>query len=340
MIDLRSDTVTKPTPAMRQVMAVAEVGDDVYGDDPAVNALEARTAEILGMEAAVFMSSGTMTNQVALRTHTEPADEIFLADNAHIYCDEAGGAAALSGVSCTPLSNERGVFNVAILEKAIRPRNLHYPQPKLVCVENTSNVGRGRIWPLETLAEVADYARSKGLKMHLDGARLWNAAVASGVPEAEIVQHVDSVSVCFSKGLGAPVGSALAGSQEFATRARRFRKQYGGGMRQAGIIAAGALYGLDHQRDRLADDHQNACALAEGLARIDGVSIDVESVETNLVYFGLERLDPSALVKRLNERDVLLLSAGPGILRAVPNLMVDAKMIQTVLGHIKEIVEG
>ena len=340
MIDLRSDTVTKPIPAMRQVMAEAEVGDDVFGDDPTVNALETRTAEILGMESAVFMPSGTMTNQVAVRTHTESGDEIFLADNAHIYLNEGGGASALSGVSCNLLPNERGVFDGKTLEQAIRPSDVHFPQPKLVCVENTSNLGFGRIWPLQTLADVSECARERGLRMHLDGARLWNASVASGTPEAEITKHFDSVSVCFSKGLGAPVGSALAGSKEFVTRARRFRKQFGGAMRQAGIIAAGALYALDFQHDRLADDHKNARTLAEGLSRLDGVSINLESVETNLVYFGLERMATNELVERLNEREVLMLSAGPGVIRAVPNLMVDADMTQIVLGHIKEILEG
>jgi len=340
MIDLRSDTVTKPIPAMRQVMAEAEVGDDVFGDDPTVNALETRTAEILGMESAVFMPSGTMTNQVAVRTHTEPGDEIFLADNAHIYLNEGGGASALSGVSCNLLPNERGVFDGKTLEQAIRPSDVHFPQPKLVCVENTSNLGFGRIWPLQTLADVSECARERGLRMHLDGARLWNASVASGTPEAEITKHFDSVSVCFSKGLGAPVGSALAGSKEFVARARRFRKQFGGAMRQAGIIAAGALYALDFQHDRLADDHKNARTLAEGLSRLDGVSINLESVETNLVYFGLERMATNELVERLNEREVLMLSAGPGVIRAVPNLMVDADMTQIVLGHIKEILEG
>lgn len=340
MIDLRSDTVTKPIPAMRQVMAEAEVGDDVFGDDPTVNALETRTAEILGMESAVFMPSGTMTNQVAVRTHTESGDEIFLADNAHIYLNEGGGASALSGVSCNLLPNERGVFDGKTLEQAIRPSNVHFPQPKLVCVENTSNLGFGRIWPLQTLADVSECARERGLRMHLDGARLWNASVASGTPEAEITKHFDSVSVCFSKGLGAPVGSALAGSKEFVARARRFRKQFGGAMRQAGIIAAGALYALDFQHDRLADDHKNARTLAEGLSRLDGVSINLESVETNLVYFGLERMATNELVERLNEREVLMLSVGPGVIRAVPNLMVDADMTQIVLGHIKEILEG
>ncbi|MEE2717297.1 MAG: GntG family PLP-dependent aldolase [SAR324 cluster bacterium] len=340
MIDLRSDTVTLPTPEMRRVMAEAEVGNDVYSDDPAVNALEARTAEVLGMEAAVFMPSGTMTNQVAVRAHTESADEVFLADNAHIYYDEAGGPAALAGVSCTPLPNERGVFDAETLAKAIRPRDLHFPQPKLVCVENTSNLGRGRIWPLDTLAEVSEYAHSQGLKMHLDGARLWNACVASGVAEPEIARHFDSVSVCFSKGLGAPVGSALAGSQTFVARARRFRKLFGGGMRQAGIIASGALYGLDHHRDRLTEDHQNARTLAEGLAQIEGISLDVAGVETNLVYFELERMDVDEFVEQLKQRDVLMLPEGPGLMRAVPNLMVDAEMIQTTLGHIREIVAG
>jgi threonine aldolase len=274
MIDLRSDTVTMPTPEMRAAMAAAEVGDDVLGDDPTVAALERRTADVLGKEAAVYMPSGTMTNQVAIRAHTEPGDELFCEAEAHCYYYEAGAPAALSGVMCRLIEGRRGIFSAADLKKLLRPANIHHPRSRLVCLENTHNRGGGSIWPLEASAEVASAAREAGMAMHLDGARLWNASVATGIAEKTYAAHFDSLSVCFSKGLGAPVGSALAGSPEFIQRARRFRKMFGGGMRQAGIIAAGALYALEHHRARLADDHANAKALAEGLAEIRGLEVD------------------------------------------------------------------
>ena len=285
MIDLRSDTITIPTPEMREVMQEASVGDDVFGDDPTINNLEGRVAEILGKEASVYMPSGTMTNQVAIRTHTEPGDEVLLEQSAHVYFNEAGATAALSGAICRLISGDRGVFGAEDMEAAIRPVDDHYPRTKLVCVENTSNRGGGKVWPLEKLAEVKKTAHENGLKTHLDGARIWNAAAAMNIPESEIAKHFDSVSVCFSKGLGAPVGSALAGSSEFIMEARRFRKQFGGGMRQAGIIAAGALYALENNRDRLKVDHDNAKILAKGLAEINGIEINPDAVETNIINF-------------------------------------------------------
>ncbi|MDP6361421.1 MAG: threonine aldolase family protein, partial [Planctomycetota bacterium] len=225
MIDLRSDTITKPTDEMREVMAKASVGDDVLGEDPTVNELESLTAEVLGTEAAVYMPSGTMTNQIAIRTHTKPGDEIFLHEHSHIYLYEAGGPAALSGVTCNLLKGDRGVFSAETLVRAIRKNDIHLPRPRLLCVENTHNRGGGSIWPVETLVSVSEVARNKGLKVHLDGARLWNAAVAMGVSEKQLVsEYFDSVSICFSKGLGAPVGSALAGKADFIERARHFRK--------------------------------------------------------------------------------------------------------------------
>ncbi len=281
MIDLRSDTVTRPTPAMRRAMAEAEVGDDVLGDDPTVAAL----AQILGKESAVYMPSGTMTNQVAVRTWTEPGDEIIIEAGAHTYFFESGGPAALSGVMCRLIQGERGLFTADQVRAVLRPANEHFPRTRLVCVENTHNRGGGTVWPLRQVAEVAAVAREAGLKVHLDGARLWNASVAAGVPEKDYAAHFDSASVCFSKGLGAPVGSALAGTREFIARARRFRKMFGGGMRQAGIIAAGALYALEHHRERLAEDHANARRLAEGLAGLAGIEIDPATVETNIVVF-------------------------------------------------------
>ncbi len=338
IIDLRSDTITQPTPAMREAMARAEVGDDVFGDDPTVARLEARVAEILGKEAAVFTPSGTMANQLALRVHTESGDEILIDGNAHIYYYEAGGPAALAGVTCRCLPGVRGVFTAADVEAALRPADQHFSPTKLVCVENTHNRGGGSIWPMERIREIADVSRRHGLRLHLDGARLWNAAVATGVAEREYAEHFDSVSVCFSKGLGAPVGSALCGTREFIQRARRFRKMFGGGMRQAGIIAAGALHALEHQRARLADDHANARAFAEGLSRMPGIEIDPDSVQTNIVLVRVQNHPAATLVRALDEAGVRVLAVGPETIRAVTNLMVSADDISAALETVESIL--
>ncbi|HEY9643979.1 MAG TPA: threonine aldolase family protein, partial [Coleofasciculaceae cyanobacterium] len=234
MIDLRSDTITQPTAGMREAIAQAVVGDDVFGDDPTVNALEDYVANLLGKEAAVYMPSGTMTNQIALRVHTEPGDEVVLESEAHIYYYEGGAPAALSGVMCRLVKGDRGLFTAADLRKVLRPSDAHFPKTKLVCLENTHNRGGGRIFPLEEMEAIAQVCREQGLQLHLDGARFWNACVATGISEAAYAKPFDTVSVCFSKGLGAPVGSALVGTQELMARARRFRKMFGGGMRQAG----------------------------------------------------------------------------------------------------------
>ena len=321
-IDLRSDTITQPTQAMRAVMAAAEVGDDVFGDDPTVQRLEERVAIILGKEAAVFVPSGTMANQIAVRAHTEPGDEILLDANAHIYYYEGGSPAALSGVMCRCLPGVRGVFTEADVQAALRPPNQHFPPTKLICLENTHNRGGGNIWPLERIAEIAAVAGQNLLRLHLDGARLWNAAVATGIPERNYAAYFDTVSVCFSKGLGAPVGSALAGPATFIQRARRFRKQFGGGMRQAGILAAGALYAMEHHRDRLADDHANARLLAEGLARLPGLQLDPALVTTNMVIFHTPDRAAPALARTLDEEGVRVLATGPDTIRAVTSLMV------------------
>src|SRR6516225_1198839 len=256
IIDLRSDTVTRPTPGMRAAMAAAEVGDDVFGDDPSVNRLQERVAALLGKEAALFVPSGTMSNQICVKVHTQPGDELLCEANCHIYNYEAGGPAVLAGVTCRTIEGDYGVLDVSQLEDKIRPVNDHLVRTRLVCLENTHNRGGGRVYPLEKIQAISTWAHANGLMMHLDGARLWNAIVATGIPAAEWGRHFDSVSVCFSKGLGAPVGSALAGSHDFITRARRIRKRFGGGMRQAGVIAAAALYALDHHIDRLAEDHR------------------------------------------------------------------------------------
>jgi threonine aldolase len=331
LIDLRSDTVTKPIPAMREVMARAEVGDDVFGDDPTVKELEAQTAELLGKEAALFVPSGTMANQLAIRGHTQPGDEILVEANAHIYYYEGGAPAALSGVMCRCLNGQRGIFTGADVEAALRPADQHFAPTRLVCVENTHNRGGGKIWSLDQIQHVAAAARNHGLQLHLDGARLWNAVVATRIPERDYAAHFDTVSVCFSKGLGAPVGSALVGSRGFIERARRFRKMFGGGMRQAGIIAAGALFALRQHRERLAEDHANAKSLAFGLAAVSGLDADPAEVETNMVRFRVRSLQAQHLVDRLRAQGVLVLAVGPDTIRAVTSLMVSSEDIQAAV---------
>ena len=338
MIDLRSDTVTQPTPKMRAAMLEAPVGDDVLGDDPTVQALEAEVAALLGKAAAVYMPSGTMTNQVALRVHTQPGDEVFLEAEAHIYYYEGGGPAALSGVSCHLLPGEAGVFTAEQLTQAIRPQDPHFPSPRLVCVENTHNRSGGRVVSLEAIADIAQVCQQHDLRLHMDGARFWNACVATGISEKKYAAAFDTVSVCFSKGLGAPVGSALVGSANDIDRARRFRKMFGGGMRQAGIIAAGALHALRHQRDRLAEDHHNAQRLATGLAEIKGIEISVPAVETNIVNFSVPQLAAADVVKHLAQHGVAMLATGPHKIRAVTNLMVSKTDIEAALEAIAQAV--
>ncbi len=328
IIDLRSDTITLPTPAMRRCMASAEVGDDVFGEDPTVNLLEARTAEILGKEAALFVPSGTMANQIAIRAHTEPGDEIAVEANAHIYYYECGSPAALAGVQCRLLNGQRGIFSAEDLLSALRPANLHFPPTRLVCLENTHNRGGGSVWPMAQISAVTQTARRHGLRTHLDGARLWNAAIASGNPEKAFARLFDSVSVCFSKGLGAPAGSALAGDAAWIQRARRFRKQFGGGMRQAGILAAGALHALDHHRERLAEDHAHAQQLAARLANCPGVELNPATVETNMVIFRCLQRPAAGLVERLQALGVRALAIGPDQIRLVTHLMVSSRDIQ------------
>jgi threonine aldolase len=325
MIDLRSDTITKPTPAMRRAMAEA-VGDDVYGDDPSIRALERRTAELLGKEDAVYMVSGTMTNQVALRAHTEPGDEVLADVAAHIAVLERGAPAALSGVTMRGLAGRNGIFTAEDVRLALGAPHAFLPatQPpaKLLCLENTHNIGGGTIWPLPAIHAAAEVARAHGLKLHLDGARLWNAAAATGIAEAEYAAPFDTVSVCFSKGLGAPVGSALAGTRAFVGRARRFKALFGGGIRQGVIVAAGALYALEHHRLRLVEDHVKARQFAERIAGLPGIAIDLATVQTNIVRFQLKQGTAGAFVNRCYERGLHMLPAGVHGVRAVMHLDV------------------
>jgi len=343
MIDLRSDTVTQPSPAMREAMARADVGDDVYGDDPSVRALEARTAEILGKEDAVYMPTGTMSNQVALRTHTEAGDEILAESGAHIFVNEGGAPAGLAGLLVRTIAGEHGIFSSEQLEGAIRELHRFNPSTipaptKLVCLENTHNSGGGTIWPLDTIRDVADAARRHRIAVHLDGARLWNASAASGIAEAEYAAPCDTVSVCFSKGLGAPVGSALAGSRELIDRARRFKQMYGGGFRQAGIIAAGALYALENHRAGLPEDHRRAATLAQGLSALPGVELDAARVQTNIVRFRLAGVSAFALAEQCHLRGVYMLPSGKHAMRAVLHRDIDDEAIDATLSVLTELL--
>jgi threonine aldolase len=323
-IDLRSDTVTQPTPAMREAIAAAPVGDDVIDVDPTVEHLEHRTAEILGKDAAIYMPSGTMTNQVALRIHCRPGDEFICEAGCHIYNYEQAAYAQLSGLAARTVQGSGGVLDVDQLRGLIRPENDHLVRTRLVCLENTHNRGAGRVLPHQGVVEICHWAHENGLSTHLDGARLFNAVAATGIAADDWASHFDTVSVCFSKGLGAPVGSALAGPQDVIRQARRHRKVFGGGMRQAGIIAAGALYALENNRQRLADDHQNARVVAEGVRRARELRLDPERVDTNMVIFRVaERVGPaSSFVAALKQRGLLVLAIGPDQVRAVTHLHI------------------
>lgn len=338
VIDLRSDTVTRPTPAMRRAMSEAEVGDDVLGDDPTVLRLQARIAEIMGKEAAVFVPSGTMANQASIRAHTEPGDEVIAHKDSHIIHYETGAPAALSGVMIRPTEGDRGLFDADQIEGLCRPYSSHFPRSRLLVIENTHNRGGGSVWHLEQVARVTTKARELGLKLHLDGARIWNACTATGRKPAEFARHFDTISCCFSKGLGAPAGSAVCGDVETIFRVHRFRKMFGGAMRQAGILAAAALHALDNHRERLSEDHANAKLLADGISRVPGLSIAMP-VETNMVFFDLERNLGTAeeFSRKLKARGVLALSTAPQRVRAVCHLDVSRDMIERAIEAIESL---
>jgi threonine aldolase len=323
-VNLFSDTQTKPTAAMRRAIAEAEVGDEQRFEDPTVNALCARVAELLGMEAAVFMPTGTMCNEIAIRVHVRAGgDAAFMHRGSHPIGFEAGGPAALSGAVTIGLEGERGMFTADALAAALyRDGDRYAPRNRLVCVEQTTNVAGGCVWPLDQVRAVLDVARSRGLAAHLDGARLMNAVVASGVPAADWCAGFDSAWIDFTKGLGAPVGAVLAGSAGLVDEAWRYKQMLGGAMRQAGIVAAGCLYALDHHVERLADDHALARELAAGLAALPGVTLDPATVDTNIVVFGVP--DAPAFLERLAAEGVDMTPLGPATVRAVTHLDVDA----------------
>lgn len=307
---------------MREAMARAEVGDDVFGEDPTVNRLQQEVAAILGKEAALFVPSGVMANQLALKVHTQPGDEVIVERDAHIFQYETAAPAFLSNVQIHTVPGTRGVLTVDDVAGAIRPPVYYMPRTRLLCLENTHNRAGGTIYPLGMIKEVRAFARLHSLSMHLDGARLWNACVATGLKPATYAAQFDSVAVCFSKGLGAPVGSALAGSRSFIEEARRYRKIFGGGMRQAGIIAAGALFALRNNIDRLVEDHEKARQFATAIATAPGVHVDLESVQTNIVIISLSKQTAQEAIRRLRSQGVLLTEAGPSSIRAVFHLDV------------------
>ncbi len=345
MIDLRSDTVTRPTEAMRAAIAFAPVGDDVYGDDPTVAKLEQTVAGLLGLDAAVYMPTGTMTNQVAVRSHTEPGDAVFVGPDAHIWLGEAGAPSPISGVVIRPLAGERGIFTGDALRAAnpemddYTPKSLSAPA-LLVCLENTHNGAGGSIWPLDVQRDVLSAARELGLATHLDGARLWHACAATGVSEAEYAVGFDTVSVCFSKGLGAPIGSVLAGSDRMIERARRFKQLYGGGFRQAGMMAAGALHAIEHHRERLVDDHRRARTLAEAVGELPGLELDPDAVETNIIRFQSIAMPATELVRRCREREVAFLAYNRRDLRAVTHLDISDDDVGRTIQVFEEVLAG
>jgi threonine aldolase len=336
LIDLRSDTVTRPSPGMRAAMAAADVGDDVYGEDPTVNRLEAMAAERLGKPAALFVCSGTQSNLLALLSHCERGDEYIVGQQAHTYKYEGGGAAVLGSIQPQPLDYEPdGSLDFARIEAAIKPDDPHFARTRLLCLENTQ---AGKALPLDYLRQAGEFAREKSLQLHLDGARVFNAAVEGRVPVAEIARPFDSVSFCLSKGLGAPVGSLLCASRDLILRARRWRKMLGGGMRQAGVLAAAGIYALEHNVERLREDHENARVLADGLSRIEGIAVAPGGAQTNMVFITVDSTRSAALREHLRKSDILV--SGQRTIRLVTHLDVDAGDVRRFVRTVEEFFDA
>jgi threonine aldolase len=338
-IELRSDTTTHPTEEMREAMRTAPVGDDVFGEDPTVNRLEELAASMMGKEAAMFVPSGTMGNITALLTHCKRGDEIILESECHIYYYEVGGLSALGGMIPRLVTGKDGIMDPADVKAAIREYNIHYAMPSLICVENTHNRGGGTVYDLQRLAAIKAIADEKGIPMHLDGARIFNAAIKLGVDASKIASYFDSVQFCLSKGLSAPVGSILVGKKDFMERARKYRKMLGGGMRQAGIIAAAGIIALEKMVERLAEDHENARLLAEGLNHIPGVSVDLSTVATNIIVFDISKLGvgSDAFAKELAEEGVRVTIRPPHRLRAVTSRMFTTEELPIALDRIAKV---
>ncbi len=339
LIDLRSDTVTLPTEEMVEAIRQAKLGDDVYGEDPTVNELEAKAAERMDKEAAVLVPSGTMANLVSLMSNTKRGDLVILESEAHMYWYEVGGLSAVAGLLPWPLKSRFGMLDPADVEAAIRPKNIHFPEPTLVCVENTHNRQGGTVAKPEQLRAISDVARAHGMRLYMDGARIFNAAVALGINVREFTRHVDNLMFCLSKGLSCPVGSIVVGSSDFVDRARKNRKVLGGGMRQAGIIAAAGIVALDKMIDRLADDHRNARFLAEGCGRIDGLSVDLARVQSNMVVVDVSGVvaDEMLFCSKLKDKGVLAGSVGKGKLRLVTHWGIERDDVEGALDVIMEV---
>ncbi|MEW6672920.1 MAG: low-specificity L-threonine aldolase [Thermodesulfobacteriota bacterium] len=343
IVDLRSDTVTQPTASMRRAMAEAPVGDDVFREDPSVNRLEELAAEKMNKEAALFVASGTMGNLVSQLAHCGRGDEIILGDEAHIFFSEQGGSAALGGIHHRTIPNQPdGTLNLRDIETAIRPDNIHFPRTRLIALENTHNRCNGSFLDAAYMRAVGDIARRHGVKIHVDGARIFNSAVAQGVPAGSLAVEADSITFCLSKGLAAPVGSLVCGKTDFIAEARRVRKVIGGGMRQAGILAAAGIVALNEMVDRLADDHLNARKLAEGLAAIDGLSIEPDRIKSNIVFFKITRtgLTPQELTRRLKTEGVLVGPKEPDQIRAVTHYQVSSDDIDHALKILNKVLSG
>ena len=341
IIDLRSDTVTKPSQEMRKAMYEAEVGDDVYGEDPTVNELQEYVAELLGKEAALFVPSGVMGNQISLRVLTNPGDEVICDANAHIFHYESGSPAALSGIQLYPLNGEKGIITAEQIEGAIRPKEAYYmPRTKVIEIENTHNRAGGVIYPIENIEEIRSLAKKHKLFMHLDGARLWNASVATGIPVRRYASYFDTVSVCLSKGLGAPVGSVIAGSKELIKEAFRIRKSWGGGMRQIGILAAAGLYALKNNIERLREDHEKARQFSRALNEMKNVSIDADNVQTNILIFKIKNMTAQTFLGKLRKANILMGATGKYEVRAVTHMDVSFSDIYNAIEKIKEITKS
>lgn len=341
LIDLSSDTATKPSAEMRRAMAEAPVGDEQRREDPTVNRLQEMVAELTGKEAALFLPSGTMCNAIAIKIHTQPGDEIILDRYAHPYTSEGGGPAVLAGVSFALLDGVRGVFTAQQVEDAIRDTGPHSPQSRLVSIENTTNRGSGKVWPIENVREIAALARSRGLKTHMDGARLMNAVVASDIPASEWARDMDTVWIDLSKGLGAPVGGVLAGSYDDMERARRLKHLYGGAMRQAGIIAAAGVYAFENNIERLAEDHANAKLLAQGLSEIPGIQVNPDDIETNIVFFDVSQTGRKAeeINDAITARGVRMGGRG-AMIRAVTHLDISRSDIEKAVETVREVLSA
>lgn len=339
-IDLRSDTVTRPSKAMREAMANAEVGDDVYGEDPTVNALQKKCAEITGKEAALYVTSGCMANQLAVKSQTNPGDEIIVEAESHILNYETAAPAFISNVQVWPVQGVNGVFTAEQVKKYIRPKAYYFPKTALICVENTHNRAGGTIFPIDEIKRISELAQSEGIKMHMDGARIFNAYVETGIPVSGYAEHVNSISFCFSKGLGAPVGSILCSDAETIAKAHKFRKIIGGGMRQAGILAAAALYALENNVERLREDHKKAKFFAEEISKLNEIEIDLSTVHTNILIFRVKRSDKEIDIFKsaLKDKGVLISDGSYGSLRAVFHLDVSMEQAKEALEIFKSLL--